>query len=377
MARKNRVSVYDGVYHVTTRIANRAMLLKPEEVKRKLQEIILGVVAFSGVELWAFAIMDNHLHLVLHVPPVPKEHWLDPSDEPVAYAFGMRPPECRVPLWSPEGDCPLPKRPSLGFMLSDDEMVDRLSCLYGPKRAEGIAKEWAAMRERGCDAFVDEAKERYCRRMYNLSQCLKTIKETVSRWYNETYGHEGCLWQGRFYSGVVERSHEVFAVVAAYVAYNPVKAKIAASPADWEWSSYSLAVNDQTVQGDHCRLMYERMFGRPWQEVRATLESVFADGLPEGITPEQIKEWFDDYDEDACDANGNPTCPPPIYRASQVIRVTLKAFTRGAYIGRDFEFLKRVRALLPDRFPSAGRRSVKRCRAFIWELPDTALPMAA
>ena len=32
MARKNRVSVYDGVYHVTTRIANRAMLLKPDEV---------------------------------------------------------------------------------------------------------------------------------------------------------------------------------------------------------------------------------------------------------------------------------------------------------------------------------------------------------
>ena len=33
MARKNRVSVYDGVYHVTTRIANRAMLLGPSEVK--------------------------------------------------------------------------------------------------------------------------------------------------------------------------------------------------------------------------------------------------------------------------------------------------------------------------------------------------------
>ena len=27
MARKNRVSVYDGIYHVTSRIANRAKLL--------------------------------------------------------------------------------------------------------------------------------------------------------------------------------------------------------------------------------------------------------------------------------------------------------------------------------------------------------------
>ena len=33
---KNRVSVYDGVYHVTTRIANRAMLLKPDKVKERL-----------------------------------------------------------------------------------------------------------------------------------------------------------------------------------------------------------------------------------------------------------------------------------------------------------------------------------------------------
>ena len=30
MARKNRVSVYDGIYHVTARIANRAMLLSEE-----------------------------------------------------------------------------------------------------------------------------------------------------------------------------------------------------------------------------------------------------------------------------------------------------------------------------------------------------------
>jgi len=377
MARKNRVSVYDGVYHVTTRIANCAMLLKPDEVKEKLQEIILGVVAFSGVELWGFVIMDNHLHLILHIPPVPKEYWLDPNDEPVAYAFGMRPPECRVPLWSPDGDCPPPRRPSLGFMLSDEAMVSRLEFLYGSERADDIAGRWANMRERGFDALVDAAKERYCRRMYNLSQCLKTIKETASRWYNETYKHAGCLWQGRFYSGVVERSHAVFAVVAAYVAYNPVKAKIAARPSDWRWSSYALAVNDRSGLGELCRTMYERMFGQSWDEVRATLESIYADELPPGVTPAQFKEWFDDYDEDATDGNGNPVAPPRIYRASQAIRVSMKVFSRGAYIGRDFAFLEHVRSLLPDRFPSAGRRSIKRCRAFIWELPGRALSKAA
>ena len=60
MARKNRVSVYDGVYHVTTRIANRAMLLKPDEVKERLMKWIVSVANFSGVEVWGFTVMDNH-----------------------------------------------------------------------------------------------------------------------------------------------------------------------------------------------------------------------------------------------------------------------------------------------------------------------------
>ena len=105
MARKNRVSVYDGVYHVTTRIANRAMLLKPDEVKERLMKWIVSVANFSGVEVWGFTVMDNHLHLIVHVPPVPEEYWLDANEEPAAYAFGMRPPECRVPLWNGDSNC--------------------------------------------------------------------------------------------------------------------------------------------------------------------------------------------------------------------------------------------------------------------------------
>ena len=31
--------------------------------------------------------------------------------------------------------------------------------------------------------------------MYNLSQFVKTLKESVGMWYNAEYGHEGCLWQ--------------------------------------------------------------------------------------------------------------------------------------------------------------------------------------
>ena len=372
MARKNRVSVRDGIYHVTARVANRAMLLREDEVKDRIMEWTLSVADFSGVEVWAFCIMDNHLHLLVHVPPVPERLWLDPAAEPDARAFGMRPPECREPLWSPAGDGPRPRRPPRGFALDDDEMVRRLGSLYGGKRADGIAAEWAELRGRGLGRLVDERKERYCRRMYNLSQFVKTLKERVSMWYNAAYDHSGCLWQGRFRSGVVENSAVVKAVVAAYVGYNPVKAGIAASPQDWRWSSYALAVSDRGPDGDRCRAMYGRMLGLPWEEARAVLESMYADELPDDVLPETLKEWLDDYDGDA----EREWTGAGAYRASQAIRATMRMFS-GEYIGRDAGFPERVAGLLPERFPRAGGRSVRRCLAFVWEAPRPELLKSA
>lgn len=364
MSRKNRVSVKDGIYHITSRIAHRAMLLAKDDVKDRIMEWIFAVADFSGVEVWAFCIMDNHIHLFVHVPPVPERLWADSANEPDAYAFGMRPPVCRVPLWSPDGDSPVVPRPSLGFMVDDAEMIERLDRLYGHVRAASIGRKWAKLRKDGLGRLVDENKERYCRRMYNLSQFTKTLKERVSMWYNAAYGHEGCLWQGRFHSGVVEKAEVVKAVVAAYIGYNPVKAKIAASPVHWRWSSYALAVADKGAYGLRCRTMYERMMNRSWEEVRIMLESMYADKLPDDVSPETLKDWLDDYDEDAeCEQRGGGE-----FRASQAIRVTMRMFS-GAYIGRDLEFFNRIAGQLPKNFPHVGSRSVRRCRAFVWELP--------
>ena len=91
---------------------------------------IVSVANFSGVEVWGFTVMDNHLHLIVHVPPVPEEYWLDANEEPAAYAFGMRPPECRVPLWN--GDSP-----SLGSLRIGDSpspgSVASSATAVGPK----------------------------------------------------------------------------------------------------------------------------------------------------------------------------------------------------------------------------------------------------
>ena len=56
-----------------------------------------GVPLYSTPRVVAWDEEGRELRLA---PPVPKEYWLDANEEPAAYAFGMRPPECRVLLWN-------------------------------------------------------------------------------------------------------------------------------------------------------------------------------------------------------------------------------------------------------------------------------------
>ena len=401
MARKNRMSMPDAIYHVTTRIAHGAMLLVDDVVKEKIMRIIYGTALFAGVDVYACCVMDNHLHILVHVPRVPETLWTEEGCEPDAYAFGMRPPECRGPMWPRPsgGTVPLP-RPGVGFMLDDGDFVERLAGIYGREAAERRVEGWRMLERNGCAARAMAERERLCRRMYNVSQFMKTLKERITRVFNAPGGrhaHEGALWQGRFHSGIVEPSAAVLAVVAAYVEYNPVKARIADSPGSWRWNSFSCALGDGPLSAT-CRRMYERMLGCPWEAARARMEAIFADRLPEDLTQDSLREICEYYaardgsDKDeagvpasSADAEadgGGEACgelgacgarrganEPPRVRASQAIHVTLHVF-RSAFIG-SVAFARRMLAQLPAGFPAPGTRSARMCTAFIWDAPPT------
>ena len=70
MARTRRIKFTDrdAFHHVTSRIAGRRMLLADPEVKREMLDALERAAEFSGVKIGAFAIMDNHFHIVLQVP---------------------------------------------------------------------------------------------------------------------------------------------------------------------------------------------------------------------------------------------------------------------------------------------------------------------
>ena len=382
MARKNRISVPDGIYHVTTRIAHGAMLLKSDAIKGRVVGAMYKTAAFSGVELYAWCVMDNHIHMLVHVPNVPKQYHIKSDIEPPSYAFGMRPAECRTPIWSEDDDAPIAvhPRPPLEFTLPDEELLRRIRIYYDTKTAEKMLQRWETAAAAGAAYLVEEEKERYLRRMYNISQFMKTFKERVTRMFNEDYGHKGALWQGRFYSGLVENVSEVLSIVAAYIEYNPVKAKLTSTPSLWRWNSFSTAMGEGE-SANQCRKMYEKMLGLKWPQAKAKMEAIFADKLPDDLSAEKLQSICDCYDDEAAkekyyrlherksDDDRKKPWKRPV-RASQAMRVTLKIF-RGAFIG-SVEFALRTIISLPPGYPMHKTRSAKRCKALDWQEPMVA-----
>lgn len=69
----------------------------------------------------------------------------------------------------------------------------------------------------------------------SLSKTFNTAHMRYSQYFNEKLKQKGHLWQGRFYSCILDESHLILA--ARYIERNPVRAGIVEKPWQWLWSS--------------------------------------------------------------------------------------------------------------------------------------------
>ena len=95
--RKLRENLPNRVYHLISRVAHRAFFLNAEE-RTRFVELLKRVAAFSGVELLAYCVMTNHVHILVFVP--------EPEE------------------------------------LSDDEVLSRMRILYRDSRFAELKREW-------------------------------------------------------------------------------------------------------------------------------------------------------------------------------------------------------------------------------------------
>ena len=191
MARTSRVKKsVDARYHVISRIAGKRFLLSSPSVKREMVEILARVAEFSGVYVFAYCVMDNHFHIV----------------------------------------CKVLKEP----LVAESEVIRRIAVLKGNEAASSIAEHLAELRSQGRDDLAELELDRWRRRMNDLSEFVKTFKETFDRAYRRRNPYNGSFWDGRFRSTCVE-SGDYLHRVTRYVNYNPVRAGIVSQSVRYAW----------------------------------------------------------------------------------------------------------------------------------------------
>ena len=189
------------VYHVYTRIVHKRHLLA--DVQREVWVAALRRAArFSGVEVITYCAMETHAHILVRVDPALRQ-------------------------------------------CGDAELVVRYEALYGRSRAAWSrlnARELAEVLAGADPIRAQELRERLWRRMGDISEFMRTLKQRYTKWFNHTYDTAGTLWAERFGSVLVQDDPSIVALVAAYIDLNPVRAGLADLPEDYRWCGYAEAV---------------------------------------------------------------------------------------------------------------------------------------
>jgi len=191
-------------YHCISRCVRRAHLCGEGDGDRKawIEARIQELAAVFAIDCGGFAVLDNHLHLLL---------LLDSS---------------RARGWSAE------------------EVAERWLRLFPIRDIKGAALP-------GSRAWIEHLAsdpawvERIRKRLVDLSWFMKCLKEPLARMANKQDGCSGAFWEGRFKS-IAVLDEESLLATAAYIDLNTIAAGVARTPEDSEHTSFRARI-------DHCR----------------------------------------------------------------------------------------------------------------------------
>ena len=316
--RRPRVKVEgEGFYHVVSRIGGRRFLIDDAE-KGILLGMIRAAAAFSGVELYTYAVMSNHFHLLVRVPRKQA--------------------------------------------VSDKELLRRMEALYGtPKFLKVLEKweKWTAKKQKG---RVEEEKARLRARMYDLSQFCKTFKEAYTQDYNRRHENTGTIWEGRFKSILLEGSWRTLMTVAGYIHLNPVRAEMVERPEEATNAGYGAACQGDTRAMNGLVSLAKRVYGikeTTWAETRETCAAVMAGALNETM-PDGLIPSFGSQMSEAAPPGSDQTSLRPPGSLGELLHRRVAGFLHGGALGST-RFLKRVAGCLPKRARKHAETLLDRC----------------
>ena len=201
-ARKRLVSYTDTVYyHCVARCVRRAFLCGIDPVtgfnfehrRQWIVERMHELSSIFAIDLCAYAVMNNHYHVVLMVD-------LD-----------------QVTSWT------------------DREVAKHWCCIF---RGHELVQSWMAGRELD-EAARDQVRgliDLYRNRLCDISWFMRCLNEFIARMANKEDDCTGRFWEGRFRSQALLDEKALLACMA-YVDLNPVRAAIATTPEQSEYTS--------------------------------------------------------------------------------------------------------------------------------------------
>ena len=302
----------EGFYHVVSRIGGRRFLIDEKE-KRILLGMIRGAAAFSGVQVYTYAVMSNHFHLLVRVPR---------------------------------------KRE-----VSDGELEKRMLALYGPGKFNKILAKWAKWTKKGMPELVEDEKSRLRKRMYDLSQFCKTFKEAYTQDYNRRHDNTGTIWEGRFKSVLLEGSYRTMTTVAGYIHLNPVRAAVVERAEESKWTGFGAGCQGDALAQAGLRALVSRVYGAKdstWEQAAAVCAETIGGKEPDrtgGIAPTESDDAVE------TDEKGRPRRAGSL-RALLLHRAA--GFVQGVALGGD-AFVKRAARRLPKRVRRRAESLFDRC----------------
>lgn len=220
MARLNRRDVFNplevSVFHCIQRVVRRAMLCgkdpdsgKSYEHRRQLiRDRLEELAGIFGMDVLGFAIMGNHLHCIIRNRPDVVRTW---SDEEVARRWWRLFPKRRDKRGNP-----------LEPMQQD------------LKRILGSQAETAEKR----------------RRLSDISWVMRCLAEYISRRANQEDQCKGRFWEGRFKCQKLADETAILAC-SAYVDLNPVRAGLADTPEESDFTSVQERIRSEQAEQKH------------------------------------------------------------------------------------------------------------------------------
>jgi putative transposase len=114
-----------------------------------------------------------------------------------------------------------------------------------------------------------------------LPKMMQAVGRSYVRFFNDTQGRSGTLWEGRYKSTVIQTERYLLACMA-YIDLNPVRAGLCAQAGDYRWSSHDHYIGRRVDKLITPPPLYWELGNTPFAR-----EAAYADLVAAGITGDQ------------------------------------------------------------------------------------------